>query len=458
MKKLNLVLFLVLALGLTITYFVHEKFSTENKVKLEQQSQLLNFESVGDIKRFTSTQADILKEGDQYYTSEARYPVNKNKIEEVFLILANLKVKSLIDQNEIEKIGYQNFFPKEILRLGFYFEKESVFLTLGNKIEFDQSFYIEIERVKNGQSQKEILIAYDSSPDQGIYTSEEEMKRSDAKYRRLKAIFYLGDSFYNDLKIFKEQFSHDKIDIKSISFATFRNKKFFVDFEKMETGPKIYPGLNYFSDNWIAFYRQFINLSAKSVLHQFKKENLKEPLSIIDIVTKENKKIEVLLYKKYGSLSGYFVMTSTESGLLELDQDTARYLLLNIQDFWDKKISLPLNKYRLEFQNSKKSISFEVTDKDLFTAKSSQGNANVEEIKKFIDFIKTQANHVSVVEKSDQELVSKYKMKFKIDSKAYKLIYEDSVLIFLDEMKNIMYHYYVGSELPIETELSKFLK
>lgn len=460
MKKSNLILLAVLILGLTATYFFHEKRNSEEALIEDSSSRLLDFSTLGDIKRFTTQKADIVKEGEKYFLRDSRYAVNGRRLEEVFTILSNIKTQSIIPLSEIQNLGRSAYIPDDQMRIGFYFESETIFFTLGKKLDFDQTFYLEVERLKNNRSDKVLVIAKDSSLDEGVYQSEEEMKKSDAKYRRLQAIFFLGESFYRDLRIFKDRYSSESIDIREISFATFRNKKFTVSFEKTKTFPEAPTGVKYFADNWISFYRTVLALNARGIMTTFKPELLKEPLSVVEILDRDNKKEEFTLYRKYGSLSGYFLVSTLEKSLFELDQDQARYFLLNIQDFWEKKVALPGKVFDLELsQDNAQQLKVKIRDLELFRAeplsKLDPDNVN---LKKLIDFLKTESNHISKVEKSDRELIQKVRFRMKIDNVLYKVIYEDSDLIFLDTQRNIMYHYYVGNEAPIDLDIKRYWK
>lgn len=461
MKKNNLILLVVLVLSLIITYFLIEKRNFDKNNSLDREAKILNFDKLGEIKRFTTQKADIVKEGDNYLMKATRYPVNKKRLDEVFAVLSNIKNKSLVPFNEVQKVGKKFYIPDDQMKLGFYFESETVFFILGKKLEFDQSFYMEIVRETSNGTESALVVAYDSSLDNGVYQSEDEMKRSSAKYRRLQALFFLGESFYNDLRIFKDRYDEEKILFKEVSIATFRNKKFSINFEKTKTIPEAPAGIGYFDDNWIEFYRNFIQLSASGIMLDYKKALLKEPLSQISIIDRNNQTEELTLYRKYGSLNGYFLVSTLEKSLMELDKDKAQYLLLNVQDFWDKKIKIPGKVFELAFYNDRKQIISRMTvrDLELFRAEKLDGKEpeNVN-IKKLIDFIKTNSNHVDVVERSDQELIKKIRFSFSINKKTFGVIYEDSVLIFLDHEMNLMYHYYVGSDVPFELDISRFTK
>ncbi len=461
MKKLNYYLFGLLILGLVATYFFQEKRALDENRKLELESKVLDFSKVGEILSIKGQKSEIVKEGDTYLIKETRYPVNSKRLEEVFKILGNIKVKSIVAGAEVAKIGHQNFIPDSNMQLSFVFANEEVIFTLGKKLDFDQSFYLEVQRGKKGQVLgREMLVAFDSSVDDAIYQSEAEMKKSDAKYRRLQAIFFLGNSFYNDLRIFKDRYAEDTISFKEVKFATFRNKKFSVDFEKTQTIPAPIPGIEYFSDNWISFYRMFIRLPARGIMNTYKQELLKEPLSIIEIKNRNGDSEEVVMYKKYGSLVGYFVVTNKEKTLFELDQDKARYFLLNIQDFWSKKIKLPGTVFDLSISApSGEKLSLKVRDLDLFRAEGLSGvEANNVNVKKLVDFIKMEANHISLVESSDGDILKKIRFSFSLNNSLYQVFFADSDLIFLDVTKKVLYHYYVGNESPIDLELKAYKK
>lgn len=461
MKKTNLILLGVLILALGLTYLLIEKRNQDKTVSEDKEAKVLNFDKLGEIRRFTTQKADIVKEGDSLFMRESRYPVNGKRLEEVFTILSNIRNKSIVPSSEVQKVGKTFYIPDEQMKLGFYFDDETIYFILGKKLDFDQSFYMEVVRETNSKTESAILIAFDSSPDNGVYQSDEEMKRSDAKYRRLQAIFFLGESYYNDLRLFKNRYPEDNIAFKEVSFATFRNKKFSLNFVATKTEPEAPKGVKYFDDNWIEFYRNFISLTGNGLMLKFKKELLKEPLSQIVITDRNNKTEELTLYRKYGSLTGYFLVSTLEKTLMELEREKAQYLLLNIQDFWDKKITIPGKTFEFVLWDQKKQkiSGTTVRDLELFRAEKLEGKEpdNIT-IKKLIDLLKSNANHLSIVEGSDQELIKKARFYFSLNKKMYSVIYEDSLLILLDQELNIMYHYYVGSEAPIELDPLRYTR
>src|ERR1035437_9373760 len=71
-----------------------------------------------------------------------------------------------------------------------------------------------------------------------IFTNESEYKKSDAKYKRLEVMFLLTNVYFYETKVFNHQnYDDQKINFKTISISTFRNKKFQIDFEKTVTVP-----------------------------------------------------------------------------------------------------------------------------------------------------------------------------------------------------------------------------
>ena len=78
----------------------------------------------------------------------------------------------------------KHLFPSEKLSMNFVFERGKVSVTLGNKLDFAHSFYLQID-TPAGTS---VVVADDSASAKGAYLARES-HRHDLKYRRIKRLF-----------------------------------------------------------------------------------------------------------------------------------------------------------------------------------------------------------------------------------------------------------------------------
>lgn len=250
LKHKNLALFLVLVLALTATYIFEEKSNRTAEVEHAKKTQLLDTQKLGDIQAIQGIKLNFEKRGDLFFDKDSNLQLSEPRLNEFFQILAGLKVKTFLNQAEVAKVGINFYIPDPSMKMTFRFEKGELTFTLGKKLDFDQSFYMEV--TKDNVSQ--VVIVSDESPDPGVYQSDEEYRKSDAKYKRLEVVFLLTNKYFYDTRVFRDfKYTDERINFKTISIATFRNKKYAVDFEKSQTIPPPPKGISYYEDNWVSF-------------------------------------------------------------------------------------------------------------------------------------------------------------------------------------------------------------
>jgi hypothetical protein len=299
-----------------------------------------------------------------------------------------------------------------------------------------------------------------------VYQNENEYKKSEFKYQRLQMLFYLTNVFFYETKLF-EGFSYEesKINFKRIDIATFRNKKFSLDFEKTSTIPAILNGLSYFEDNWIAFHRVLTLLEAKTIYYPYDKSHLVEPISILDVTDRNGKKYSLEMYKKYGSLPGYFLKSSFNEILYEIRAEDAKYFFVNIQDFWSKRIFPNEKEYQIKIQftkeilkENKEELEINVKDKEIFEATIKNKKINLNELKKLIDFLKMESDNISELSDKPSENVGKTILKLYFANRKISVILEENEIQLVDLDHKLIFHYYMGSTIPFSIKLKDYIE
>lgn len=451
LKHKNLALFLVLVLALTGTYIFEEKSNRDSKIREDKKSALLDTERLGEIKGIEGIKLNFEKKGELYFDKVTGLQLSEARLGEFFQILAGLKVKTFLDQAEVNKVGMNFYIPDPTMKMTFYFEKGAMTFTLGKKLDYDQSFYMEV--TKDGVSQ--VVIVNDESPDPGVYQSDDEYKKSDAKYKRLEVVFLLTNKYFYDTKVFREfKYTDERINFKTISIATFRNKKYSVDFEKSQTIPPPPKGISYYEDNWVSFLETLTKLEGKSVYYPADPKLLTEILSEFEVVDREGRKYTLDVYKKYGDLSGYFLKTTLDNIVYQLKPEDAQYFFVNVQDFWQKRIS-PKEKefnFKVTFLDNK-TETVKISDKELFKvfptdSRYTEGTIRALEFKRLLEFFKTEGNHVTEFTESPSEILKKNIMRVQFDNRNLSVILEENEAIVVDFDLKIMIHHYIGAKLP----------
>jgi len=462
MNKKNLWLLVCLILALILTYVFEERANIMSEKEKIITSTLLNADSLGELKTLKGIKLNFYKKGNAYYDQVTHLELSESRLNEFFQLLSNLKVSSTLNKEDVNKVGLPFYIPDPHIKLQFTFSKGDMIFTLGKKLDYDQSFYMQVE--KNGQS--EVLIVKDDSPDPGAYESEEQYKKSDAKYRRMQVVFMLTNKYFEDTRVFRElNYKSDMINFESMSIATFRNKRFFISFANSTTTPAVPKGLHYFDDNWVSFLNVMTKLEGKSLYYPNDPRLLDEVLSQIEVVDREKRKYSLELYKKYGDEKGYFLKTSFNKIIYSLKPQDAEYFFVNIQDFWQKKIAPKEKEYELTltFFNGKK-ISVAIVDKELFKVASKNSQAIKEadlrplEFKRLIELLKTEGHHVSELVEKPTEILRKNILRVQFENQTLNVILEDNEVILVDLEKKLKIHHYVGAKLPFSVNQHDYYK
>ena len=459
LKHKNLALFLVLVLALLGTYIFEEKSNRTAEAEHAKKTQLLDTEKLGDIQAIEGIKLNFEKRGDHFFAKDTNLQLSQPRLDELFQILAGLKVKTFLNQAEVAKVGINFYIPDPTMKMTFRFEKGDLTFTLGKKLDFDQTFYMQITRGTDSQ----VVIVNDESPDPSVYQSDEEYRKSDAKYKRLEVVFLLTNKYFYDTRVFRDfKYTDERINFKNISIATFRNRKYAIDFEKSVTIPAPPKGIAYYEDNWVSFLEFLTKLEGKNLYYPAEPALLTEILSEFEVVDREGRKYTLDLYKKYGEEAGYFLKTTLDNIVYQLKPEDAQYFFVNVQDFWQKRIT-PKEKefnFKVTFLDNK-TETVKISDKELFKvfptdSKYTEGTIRALEFKRLLEFFKTEGNHISELTESPSEILKKNIMRVQFDNRNLSVILEGSEAIIVDFDLKIMIHHLIGTQVPFSIKHSDY--
>lgn len=457
LKNKNVLLFLVLILLLVGTYIFEERGTINKKFETDRASQLLDTQKMGDLVSIKANTINLVKRGEFFYDPANNIVVSDLRLDEYFTILSSLRTIKSIPQEEIQKAGLNQFIPENAPSIEFGFDKGFLKFTLGAKVQFDQSFYMQVTK----ENREEVYLVQDISADPGAYQSEEDYRTSDVKYKRVLYLFYLTNKYFYDTQIFRGlDYKEDKINFDEMAISTFRNKKFLLDFKKTQTLPIPPKSVGYFEDNWISFHQFLTNLEGKEIIYPFEKKQLDEVVSHFEIKDRTGKKIDLLLYKTYQKKPGYYLTTSLSDYLYEIDGKVAQHFFVNIQDFWNKKFWPSEKNYslKLDFYNGK-SLSVNVEDGALFKVSdslASQVKYKQLAFKKLVDYLKTGGDFVEEMSIKQSDLLKNRVMSVVFNKKVFDVILEDNGVIILDQTNQVLYHFYSGMTLPFGIKLEDY--
>jgi hypothetical protein len=458
-KHKNLVMFLILVLALIGTYVFEEKDNRNSEAALAKKSALLDAESLGEITAIEGIKINFVKRGAYYFDKETNLQLSDARLHEFFQILSGLKVKNFLNQEEVKKVGANFYIPDPTMKMTFHFEKGDLTFVLGKKLDFDQSFYMQVTKGNSTQ----MVIVNDESPDPGVYQSDEEYKKSDLKYKRIEILFLLTNKYFHDTRVFKDfNYVEDKINFKSIVISTFRNKKYSISFEDSTTNPPAPKGINYFEENWVSFHKALSKLEGKSLYYPGDPKLLEEPLSQFEVVDREGRKYTLEVYKRYGQENGYFLKSTLNNVIYQLKPEDAQYFFVNVQDFWEKRIAPKEKEYnfKVTFYDGR-TEEVKIQDKDLFRVlptnpKLTESSIRALEFKRLIEFFKAEGNHVTELSAKQSEILKKNILRVQFDKRNLSVILEENEAIIVDFDLKIMIHHYIGAKLPFSIKFDDY--
>jgi|GEM_PF-774359 len=455
LKNKNIFLFIVLVIMLVATYLFEENRNQKKLLAQDNESKVIDFEKNGNLVKVKGIKLDIELSGKDYVAIPHRLLISDKKIGELFQVFSNLRVIKEIPSTDWNKANLSQFIPDLSLKMEFVFDTNPITLTLGQKQNFDRSFYM---LLKDNVKEK-LLLVKDTSVDPNAYQTDEEYQKSDFLYKRLQMLFYLTNVFFYETKVLKElNYAENELNFKRIDISTFRNKKFSLNFENSETLPPPPKSVKYHDENWISFLRMLYGLEAKTLYFPYEKKLLSEVLSFFEVEDKAGRKYTLEVYKKYGSLNGYFLKTSLDNRLFELRMEDAKYFFVNVQDFWERRVLIDEKNYDLElhFISSQKHLALKVFDESLFKVESkvSVKNSSVKEV---VDLLKMPSDHLSGGVYFPSKFDGLELMRIKIKGSEFRVFFEENDLILADFINKVAYHYYVGEKIPLATKYEDYL-
>ena len=119
----NLFLFLLLIVAIGATYIFEEEGNKIAASLESKRTQVLDTEHLGELKGIRGIKIDIEKKGEKYYSRDNQILLATPRLDEMFKILAGLKVKTFLKDEDVARVGRSFYIPDEALKLTFQFEK-----------------------------------------------------------------------------------------------------------------------------------------------------------------------------------------------------------------------------------------------------------------------------------------------------------------------------------------------
>lgn len=405
----NLYLFLFLIALLTGVYFTQEKRGVEKASSEEEYSRLLDTSEYGDLLEIQTPYNHIKKEGAHFRNFTDGHDVDLKKVNDFLNRVSFVRAVKYIPNEEIKNLA--DFFPEKHQKITFRFEKGVLEYRLGKKLDYSQEFYVQlVSKEKNV-----VAISKDSLPFEGVIAKEGAHK-SDHKYRRVRALFYLPPNFFMKMNLFSKIIKDEKF-----NFSNNRNKKFSVDFKSFLTIPSPYKGITV-SEPKVRFLKKSLEeLRAQRFISQFDKNKLGKMVGSL-----ETGKGVYKIHESYNSDKFYYVITPKENGLYQLKPKEQRVFLFNVQDLWDLR---PVHNFDQGIElliNGSEVLSLDIRNLG-------------DEASYLLEFLQSPARYIR--DDFEPHDFQKRALELKLGGRELELFFLKKEVILLDRKQKISYHY-----------------
>lgn len=435
MKK-NLILFFI-AVGLaTFTYFFQELKDREAFEEAEKRGVLLDLEKLGALKGFQLPKASLTKQGDQYLLSSGEL-ADERKIDWFMKILGGIRMKRKIPSDDWTPEKRAQFFPNDDEKMEFIFEKGRVSFLLGKKLDFDQSFYME---VYDGKITSRV-VAFDAGEMETIY-DKDQGHRSDHRYRRFQSLFYLDNKFLKDYRIFRHWMSK-KWSLLEVTIDNKGNRKYSLNFPDAQTSPKIPFFLRRNEKMMKEFEEGLVKLEGKFYAADEVSLSGEELLSEM-IVNSSQGEARLKLFRGSESKK-YYIQSSLDDRTYEVDDKFTQSFMRPVQDFWELS-PFPQNPEKIDFifpGGHRYDISFS-SEKGRFMATSNKGEAIHQAFSKVLKFLKGPAKYWVAGEAYEQAFIEQFAIDWGLGP-FFLMIRSGEILLYHKEKKQGLIYSIEGS-------------
>lgn len=448
--KRNFKLFFILVALLTLTYFVEERGSRQKIAEKENQESLFNEEKLGELLSISFPSYSLVVENGHYLV-DGEHPVDATKRNMVLDQLSRLRLKTVIPNREIEKVGRSFFINEKKSWVKFKFKNGFAEIYLGKKIDFSKDFYMEV--VDSLSSESKIVIVEDSKPEEAIINSAGNEK-SDFKYRRLQSLIWLPKDFMMDQGLF----SKGKFLSGTIEKFTIDNKKklsFMVLPSEMKLVPTI-PGPFLFNESKLtSFIDQIKNMKGERVLVNVSESDFSSLLCSI-IFYSNNDKMEIDFYRMHKKTLGSYAKIKNADYAIVLSGVEEQVFYTEYQDFIKKKFVEELSVgSRIDIKRDKKSLSVDLKGLNPREFQAPKKKVSQTAFAKLVDYLTKEADYFTPYLKEDGTMDG---LNVRYGKENYLFHKSKDELIVLNKEKKLKLHYKVVDEAMPSLKINDYLR
>lgn len=440
MKK-NLSFLLAFLLLFSFTY-IYEKVGKEDKsYEQEENKKIFNVTSYGELTKIETPYVLLKKNKQGFLVGKKQYPADPLVIRKMFDLFGNMKAVRFLNEKLI-KDKYKEFFGEGDKKVSFIFEHGKLECIVGNKLEYGQSFYLHVTK----ENKSEYLIAKVDKPLVGVYSKEEEATSS-----------YFHDQLTSFVQVKEDLFYERRIFIglspTQLTSLSFPQDHFSINFTDGTIDPPLYKGIEISSKKLDDFRTRFVALRSKSVLLDVPQSDLKNLIS--EIKFKFSGKVgSLLLFRKLKDSIGWFIWNTHSKRAFYVERDVSRFFFQKAQVFWDRRIVY--NKPTHVTLVQKRLILNLINDSGWKINKEGSRSLDQKKIQKLFALLYKEADQVEYSSNLINE--SKYKMILEISvlGKQFTVLESLGDLIFWNKKDKLIYHFWVGQNLPFDPKIDNY--
>lgn len=456
------VLLAAIAIGLGVfTYHFQEKGDIKKAQEEKKQYELLPHDKLGELKSFEIKRSKITKIGSSFYVGEKKEPVDNVKLDVFFQSISNMALLRKFEDKEAKELETKVFSKKDPW-IKFVFDKGYLRVQIGQKQPHAHGFYVKIQ----SSDRNEIALAHDGSP-QTEAVEPEEYRLQNRRYYRLTGLLNLGEGYFLDKHMFRgEMAKFIRAEWRNAKVENIRNRDFSISIAQKTTTPAAFGKALYNKNAFSEFEKKLKSILA-SEIYPLKESNLKQKISSLTIGSSQGE-FSLKLYRKYGSLTGYFIRPSFEEKVYEVSSEVIPLFFSNAQDFWDKRV-FSSNAPRLKVDGEgRENFSFQVkssSEVGLFIPPGEdfkveliglQNNIEPNNLafSKLFTFLFTQGEYLSEVTNKKPCEKSVFIIKFEGNRICGNLI--ENTLEMINVAGSFKVHYNIGEELPFGSTFNDY--
>jgi hypothetical protein len=217
--------------------------------------------------------------------------------------------------------------------------------------------------------------------------------------------------------------------------------------------PRPYEGIEVSRRQINSFLDAFTKIYASKVYPEPNVDNLRNHLRTIEFLLNENT-FRIELYRKYRDQIGWFLYNTDSKVLYGVTRDVSRLFFQRAQNFWDKSYLKQIPKSLL-IQSGDREYPF-IYDRIWKINKDGSREVKQNKMNTFIKQLRLPADQIERVSLNWNPDLYKEIFRFTILSKQSVVLESNGDLIVWDKQLQLLYHYWIGQEMPFDTDLRNY--